>query len=80
MDPTSFAAAEDLLGRADAMLVVGSSLVVYPAAGFPEAAAAAGLTLAIVNGEPTPYDHLADVVVHGRAGEVLPPAVTAALG
>lgn len=75
MDPRTMGAAERLLAEADAMLVVGSSLQVYPAASFPEVAASAGLGLAIVNAEPTPFDRLADVVVHGRAGEVLPAAV-----
>lgn len=79
MDPTSLIAAEDLVAAADAMLVVGSSLVVHPAAGLPDVAAARGIPLAIVNDEPTPSDPLADVVVRGRAGEVLPAAVAAAL-
>lgn len=61
------------LARAcDLMLVVGSSLVVYPAAEVPEAAAASGVPLVIVNAEPTPLDGLAQVVLLGRAGEILP--------
>jgi NAD-dependent deacetylase len=55
----------------DMMLVVGSSLVVQPAARIPELAAAAGARFAIVNNEPTPLDDLADVVVHAGAGAVL---------
>jgi NAD-dependent deacetylase len=55
----------------DLMLVVGSSLVVQPAARIPEVAAASGGRLAIVNNEPTPLDGLADVVVHAGAGAVL---------
>lgn len=57
---------------ADVMLVVGSSLVVRPAADIPLAAARSGARLIIVNAEPTPLDSLAEVVIHGRAGEVLP--------
>lgn len=57
--------------EADVFLVVGSSLVVYPAAGFPEIAKAAGARLVIVNKEPTPQDDAADAVVHGGAGETL---------
>ena len=62
------------------MLAIGSSLQVYPAAGLPEQAALRGIPLVIVNDEPTPLDALAAEVVRGRAGEVLPPAVEAALG
>jgi NAD-dependent deacetylase len=65
---------------ADLLLAVGSSLVVHPAAGLPLLAMRSGARLAIVNDEPTPYDELADVVVRGRAGVVLPAAVDAALG
>lgn len=58
--------------QCDAMLVVGSSLEVYPAAGLPEVALACGAKLFIVNLSETPYDDRASVVVHARAGEVLP--------
>ena len=57
---------------ADVMLVVGSSLVVYPAANVPLKAVEAGAALIVVNAEPTPLDRLAKVVIHGRSGEVLP--------
>lgn len=56
---------------ADVFLVVGSSLLVYPAAGFPEIAKSAGADLVIVNKEPTPQDETADAVVLGGAGETL---------
>lgn len=62
----------------DLCLVIGSSLVVYPAAHVPLAAAEAGARLAIVNAEPTPLDRLADPVVHGRAGPVMTAALAAA--
>ena len=61
-----------LAQSADVMLVVGSSLVVRPAADVPLAAVRCGATLIIINAEPTPFDSLAEVVIHGRAGEVLP--------
>jgi NAD-dependent deacetylase len=61
-----------LAREADVMLVVGSSLVVYPAAEIPLVAARGGARLILINAEPTPYDRIADVVIHGRAGEVLP--------
>lgn len=65
------AEAHEWSAEADVFLVVGSSLVVYPAAGFPEVAKRAGARLVIVNKEPTPQDGLADAVLHGGAGETL---------
>jgi len=73
-------AAWDLVGQSDLLVVVGSSLQVYPAAGLPVHAVESGARLVIVNDEPTPYDGVADLVVRGRAGEVLGPAVEALLG
>jgi NAD-dependent deacetylase len=59
----------------DLMIVVGSSLQVYPAADVPEVAVERGIPLLIVNDEPTPLDVAATVVIHGRSGEVLPQVV-----
>ncbi len=64
--------AQALAREADAVLVVGSSLQVYPANDIPRLALAHGATLCIVNAEPTPFDELASVVIHGKAGEILP--------
>ena len=72
MPVAATAEAFDLARRCDLMLVVGSSLVVHPAAGVPEAAVAAGAPLVIVNAEPTPLDDAAAAVILGRSGEVLP--------
>ncbi|HEX6488622.1 MAG TPA: Sir2 family NAD-dependent protein deacetylase [Candidatus Dormibacteraeota bacterium] len=72
MPAAATAAAFDLARGCDLMLVVGSSLVVYPAADVPTAAVDAGAPLVIVNAEPTPLDDQADVVIRGRSGEVLP--------
>ncbi len=58
--------------HAQVMMVIGTSAVVYPAAGLAEVAREAGARLAIVNREPTPLDHMADWVLRGQAGEVLP--------
>jgi NAD-dependent deacetylase len=60
---------------ADLVLIVGSSLQVYPAAGIPRLARQHGAQLCIINAEPTPFDEVATVVVHGKAGEVLPEIV-----
>jgi len=62
----------------DLFIVVGSSLVVYPAAGLPEVAVRAGAPLVIVNNEETPLDRLADVVLRGSAGESMSLLVRAA--
>ena len=59
----------------DLMLAAGSSLVVEPAASIPRAARQAGARLVIVNREPTPLDGLADAVVRGEIGAVLPALV-----
>ena len=72
MPPLAVSEAIDLATHADVMLVVGSSLVVYPAAEIPMVAVRAGAPLIVVNAEPTPYDALAEVVIHGRSGDVLP--------
>jgi NAD-dependent deacetylase len=61
-----------LAREADVMLVVGSSLVVYPAAEIPVAALRSGASLIVVNAEPTPLDDVATVVIRGKSGEVLP--------
>jgi NAD-dependent deacetylase len=55
----------------DLFIVVGSSLVVYPAASMPVVAKRAGAKLVIVNYEPTDMDYLADVVIHAKAGAVM---------
>jgi len=68
----AFARAQALAAQADMMLVVGSSLQVYPAAGIPRLARDSGAELLIINAEPTPFDGWARVVLHGKAGEILP--------
>jgi len=60
---------------ADLFIVAGSSLVVYPAAGFPELAKHNGATLVIVNREPTGLDGIADLVLNRSIGETLGAAV-----
>src|SRR4051812_18046685 len=60
---------------ADLFIVLGSSLVVYPAAGFPELAKRNGAGLVIVNREPTGLDHLADLVLHAPIGDTTGGAV-----
>jgi NAD-dependent deacetylase len=61
----------DLARDAGVLLVVGSSLEVFPVAGLPEATLAAGGAVAIVNRGETPYDARATVRIEGSAGETL---------
>jgi NAD-dependent protein deacetylase/lipoamidase len=63
--------AVELARSAALLLVVGSSLEVWPVAGLPEETLAHGGKLAIVNREPTRYDDRAAWVGHASAGEVL---------
>jgi NAD-dependent deacetylase len=60
---------------ADLFIVAGSSLVVYPAAAFPELAKRNGAVLVIVNREPTGLDAIADLVLHQAIGDTLGAAV-----
>jgi NAD-dependent deacetylase len=74
-----WARAEALTAACDAFVAVGSSMVVQPAAGLPRKAKRQGATLVIVNREPTPLDELADAVLHGEAGSLLPALVDATI-
>ncbi|MDM8543842.1 NAD-dependent protein deacylase [Desulfococcaceae bacterium HSG9] len=67
--------AETLTRESDLFVVVGSSLVVQPAAQFPVQAKQNGSRLVIVNKDPTPLDALADMVYHRQASEVFGTAV-----
>jgi NAD-dependent deacetylase len=73
--PMARAEAETL--ACDLFLVLGSSLVVYPAAGFPVMAKRNGAKLAIVNREPTEIDPYADLVLHDEIGPVMTAAAPA---
>jgi NAD-dependent deacetylase len=67
--------AQDLALECDLFLVVGSSLVVYPAAALPALAKESGATLVIINREPTAFDDLADLVIRAEIGPVLEPFI-----
>ena len=55
----------------DLFIAIGSSLVVYPAAGFPLVAKESGATLVILNREPTPLDDNADLIINDEIGPTL---------
>lgn len=54
----------------DLFITIGTSLVVYPAAGFPKLAKEIGAKLIIINNEPTDLDPIADFVIHEQIGKV----------
>jgi NAD-dependent deacetylase len=59
----------------DVFLVVGSSLVVYPAAEMPSLAYRSGAKLIIINRGKTPYDSLADITIEENVATVVPAIV-----
>ena len=62
----------------DLLLAIGTSLAVYPVAGAVPVAKEAGAKVVILNAEPTAMDHLADAVLRGAIGEILPQLVNGA--
>lgn len=75
MPQHEMARAEELSSACDLFIAIGSSLVVWPAAGFPLHAKRNGAKLAIINREPTDFDEIADLVVRHDIGEALGPFV-----
>lgn len=67
--------ADEYVALCDLLIVLGSSLVVYPVAFYPSKAASSGSDLAIINIQPTEVDPYAEVVIHGKIGEYLPKIV-----
>jgi NAD-dependent deacetylase len=72
LPPEALAAAEDVARRCEAMLVIGTSGAVWPAAGLAGLARAAGAFVAIVNPEESEIDDDAHVVLRGSAAHVVP--------
>jgi NAD-dependent deacetylase len=71
LSPETLARASELARGARLLLVVGSSLEVFPVAGLSEETLAAGGRLAIVNKGPTSFDGRADLKIESSAGEIL---------
>ncbi len=67
--------ATELTQHCDLFIAIGSSLVVWPAAGFPMMAKNCGARLVIINNEPTDQDDNADLVIRHDIGETLGPFV-----
>ena len=70
--PGDLMRAERAAAACDMMLAVGTTLSVYPVAGVVPVAKRAGARVIIVNGEPTAMDELADLMLQGSIGELLP--------
>lgn len=68
----ALARAAEWTRHTDCVLVVGSSLSVYPIAALPQEALDGGASLVIVNDGATSYDGMADAVVRGKAGKIVP--------
>jgi NAD-dependent deacetylase len=64
----------------DLFIVIGSSLVVYPAAQMPVEAKRAGAKLVIINRDATPCDKIADIVLNGPAGATMEAILKAVAG
>lgn len=78
LDPQALGDASEETSACDVMLVVGTSGLVYPAAGLPAGARRAGADVITVNPDPTELDGLATVRIRGKAAEVLPPLLASA--
>jgi NAD-dependent deacetylase len=75
MPEIPMARAQDETMHCDLFIVLGSSLVVYPAAGFPRIAKRRGAKLVILNRDPTDQDDEADMVVHAEIGPTMSRAI-----
>ncbi len=72
LPPGAWEFAAKRASQCELCFVIGTSGLVYPAAGLPEIAKAAGAYVCEVNPERTPLSDLCDEVITGKAGEVLP--------
>lgn len=72
LDPTDIEQCYRALSATEVLLVIGTSGVVYPAAGFASAAKHANAFVVEVNLDVTPNSGVADVALQGRAGEIVP--------
>ena len=75
MPEAAMRCAEELTLRADLYIAIGSSLVVWPAAGFPVLAKRNGARLVIINRDETEFDDIAHLVVRQDIGAVLEPFI-----
>ncbi len=69
LDDYTVTKALEAISACDTLIVAGTSLTVYPAAGF--ISYFGGQNLVLINRDPTPFDGRADLVIHGKVGEIL---------
>jgi len=72
LESETFQAADEMISKCDLLLVLGSSLVVYPVAFYPQKIISNGAKLAIINIQETDMDSAAEVVIHEKIGETFP--------
>jgi NAD-dependent deacetylase len=76
LESSVLAKADQMLKNCDLMIVLGSSLVVYPVAWYPQKAISIGAKLAIINIQETDMDSIADIVIHEKIGAIFPRVVS----
>ena len=76
LEPKTLGAADNMITKCDLLIVLGSSLVVYPVALYPQKALSIGAKLAIINIQETDMDKAAEIVIHEKIGEVLPKVIS----
>ena len=76
LESETLQAADEMISKCDLLLVLGSSLVVYPVAFYPKKTIFNGAKLAIINIQETDMDSAAEVVIHEKIGDVLPNLVS----
>ena len=69
-------AADEIIAGCNLLIVLGSSLVVYPVAFYPQKALSLGAKIAIINIQETDMDSLAEVVIHEKIGDIFPKIVS----
>jgi len=69
-------AADEIIAGCDLLIVLGSSLVVYPVAFYPQKALSFGAKIAIINIQETDMDSQAEVVIHEKIGDIFPKIVS----
>ncbi len=72
LNPRDLLRAKEAVSKCDLILIIGSSLEVYPVASLPETAMKSGADVVIFNLEPTPFDEEATVVCRGNASVTIP--------
>jgi len=76
LESATLEAADAMIAECDLLLVLGSSLVVYPVAFYPQKILSLGAKLAIINIQETDMDSAAEIVIHEKIGDILPKVVS----